>query len=72
MALNDDPFVTTTIELLSEIRINYLVSDKYFILTITFACLILVLMAVLITIMVLYKRKRREFRNFLMHKQRKI
>jgi len=42
----------------SSIKVVYNVSDKYFILTVTFATLIVVLIAVLITIVVLYKRKR--------------
>ncbi|CDW91239.1 sam domain containing protein [Stylonychia lemnae] len=60
------------IQLRSSIKVVYNVSDKYFILTVTFASLIVVLIAVLITIVVLYKRKRQEYKNFLKHKEKKM
>ena len=59
-------------ELKSEIKVVYTVSNKYFILTVLFACLIVLLLVILVTLAVLFKRKREEFRGFLIHKERKM
>lgn len=40
--------------------------------TITFASLVLIVVAILVTLIILYKKKRKDYRNFLKHKQRKL
>ena len=47
-------------------------SDKYFVLTVTFASLIFVTLVALITLSILYKKKSSAYHNFLTHKERKM
>jgi len=70
--LQQIPDQLTTLNLTATIRIVYEVSNKYFIITITFACLIVVMIGILITLIILYKRKKQEYNSFLLLKQKKM
>ena len=61
-----------TVYLKQEIKIIYLVSDKWFVLTITFSSLNFIIILLLIMLFFLYRKKKQDHRNFLKHKQKKL
>ena len=73
--INDLEYIhppTSTLFVDQRIDIAYIVSDKYFVLTIVFASLIFVVVASIITLGILYKKKSTAYHNFLKHKERKM
>ena len=62
--------ITHTLFLEHSVNIAYKLSDRWFIMTVTFACLNFLALVTLILLFIVYKKKKREHIEFRSHKER--
>jgi MFS superfamily sulfate permease-like transporter len=61
---------TKTLYLSHEMRVDYQLSDKFFVMTVIFACIDGVALASVVTLLFFYKRMKREHIKFRKHKEK--